>query len=94
MAKKKVDKQVDLSLCLTKNHMKTYGDVEVYLHAFLTWTLDEGEWTASHTDRYTPGERTAASHWIGDRVGPRAGLDSMARIEPQSPSASPAPYTE
>jgi hypothetical protein len=26
-----------------------------------------------------PGERTPSTHWIGGRVGPRAGLDAWAR---------------
>jgi hypothetical protein len=29
--------------------------------------------------RFTPGERTPDTHWIGDWVGPRAGLDAGAR---------------
>jgi hypothetical protein len=30
--------------------------VEVYLHLFLTSALDGGEWSASRTGRFTPGE--------------------------------------
>jgi len=29
--------------------------------------------------RFTPGERTAGTHWTGGCVGPRAGLDTEAR---------------
>jgi hypothetical protein len=36
--------KLPLSLCLIKHHdMTTYGGVEVYLHAFLTSALYEGE---------------------------------------------------
>jgi hypothetical protein len=29
--------------------------------------------------RFTPGERTPGTHWIGGWVDPRAGLDAEAR---------------
>jgi hypothetical protein len=42
--------------------------------------LDGGEWSASRPGRaFTPGERTPGTHWTGDWVGPRAGLDTQAR---------------
>jgi len=35
--------KVKLSLCFTKHHvMKTYGGMELYVHAFLTSELDWG----------------------------------------------------
>jgi hypothetical protein len=55
--------------------MKTYGAVEVYLHA-LTSTLDGGEWSASRPCRLTSG-----TYLIGGWVGPRAGLDACLRQE-------------
>jgi hypothetical protein len=38
-------------------------------------------WVVSITSqpRFTPGERTPGTHWTGDWVGPRAGLDAEAR---------------
>jgi hypothetical protein len=38
------------------------------------------EWSASRPCRFTPGERAPGTHWIGDWVGPRAGLD-LQRLE-------------
>jgi hypothetical protein len=41
--------------------------------------LDGGEWSVSHTGRFTPGVRTVGTHWTGGWVGPRAGLDDVAK---------------
>jgi hypothetical protein len=43
--------------------MKTYG----------------GEWSASCSCHFTPGERLPSTHFIGGWVGPRAGLDAVKR---------------
>jgi hypothetical protein len=53
--------------------MKARGRVEVQLHAFLTLTLDGGEWSASRPDRFNAEERNVSTHWIGGWVGPRRG---------------------
>jgi hypothetical protein len=37
--------------------MKAYGGVDVYIHIFLTSALAGGEWTASRTGLFTPGEK-------------------------------------
>jgi hypothetical protein len=51
--------EVKLSLCLTKHYaMKTYGEVDVYVHFFLSSALVGGEWSASHPCRFTPEEGT------------------------------------
>jgi len=39
-----------------------------------TGELDGGEWSASRPGRFTPG-----NHWIRDWVGPRTGLDAVAK---------------
>jgi hypothetical protein len=45
--------------------------------------LDGGEWSASRHDRFTPRKRAPDTHWIGDWVGLRAGLDAVVKINSQ-----------
>jgi hypothetical protein len=41
-------------LCLIKHRaMKTYGKMEINLHAFLMWTLNESEWPVSSFGLFT-----------------------------------------
>jgi hypothetical protein len=81
-------------LNLTKHHaMKTYWEVEVQRHAFLTSTLEGGEWTASHPGRLTPGERASGTPWVGGWVGPRAGLDAVEKRKISSPRRESNPRT-
>jgi hypothetical protein len=72
--------------------------VDVYIHIFLTSAIAGGEWSASHTGLFTPGERAPSTHWIGGWVHPRADLDDVEKIldptriqipTPQSSSLSP-----
>jgi len=63
---------------LNYHAMKTNGGVEVYLHTFLTSTLDGGDWSASRLGRFYPRERVLSTYWMGGSVGPRAGLDAVA----------------
>jgi hypothetical protein len=51
----------------------------------LTSVLDGGEWSASHLGRFTPRERAPGTHWIGDWVGLRAGLDAVVKRKILSP---------
>jgi hypothetical protein len=73
--------KVNLSLCflyLTKHYtMKTCSGVDIYIHAFLTSALDEGEWLASSPGRFTRRERVPGTHWIRGWVGP--GLDAAVK---------------
>jgi hypothetical protein len=59
--------------------MKAYGGVNVQIHVFFTTALVGGEWSASRPGRFTPGERTPGTHWIGGWVDPRAGLDDVEK---------------
>jgi len=43
--------------CLHTQAMKTYDRDKVYLHAFLNSERDGGEWSASHSVRFTLKER-------------------------------------
>jgi hypothetical protein len=56
-----------------------YWVVEVHLQVFLTSAQDGGESSASRSGRFTPGEKAPGTHLIGGRVGPRAGLDAVAK---------------
>jgi hypothetical protein len=71
--------------------MKTYGEMEVYLHAFLTSAHDGAEWSVSHTGHFTTKERAPGTPWTGSRVGLRADSEEknslpLKRIEPRSSS--------
>jgi hypothetical protein len=71
---------VKLSLFVTKHHaMKAYWGVGRGTHTFLTAELDGGELSNSRPGRFTPKERNPGTHWIGSWVGPRAGLDAVAK---------------
>jgi hypothetical protein len=59
--------------------MKTYGEVDVYVHIFLTSALVEGGWSDSRPCRFTPREGSHGTLWIGGWVGPRAGLDDKEK---------------
>jgi hypothetical protein len=45
----------------------------------MTSALVGGEWSASRPDRFTPGERTLGTHWIGGWVGLRVGVDEVEK---------------
>jgi hypothetical protein len=70
-------KKVKLSRSMPWRHM---GGEEVLLRQKLILGTRWG-WVVSVTPRprFTPGERTPGTHWIGGWVGPRAGLDAGTR---------------
>jgi hypothetical protein len=45
----------------------------------LTLALDGGKWSASHHNCFTPREIAPSTHWIGDWVGLRVGLDAEVK---------------
>jgi hypothetical protein len=53
--------------------------VDVSIHIFLTSAVIGGEWSASRTGRFNPGEGATSTHWIGVWVDPRAGLDDLEK---------------
>jgi hypothetical protein len=59
--------------------MKGCGGVDVQIYIFLTSTLFGGEWPASRSGRFTPGERAPGTYWTVGWVSLRAGLDDMQR---------------
>jgi hypothetical protein len=59
--------------------MKTYGEVEIYLHAFLTSALHWGEWPASRPIHFTLVDKILDNHWLGGFVGPMAYLGAVVK---------------
>jgi hypothetical protein len=68
------------------------------LHTLLTLAVDGGEWLASGTSYFIPGETAPSTHWIGGYMSPRVSLDAVAkrtiyltvlRIEPGHAAHSP-----
>jgi hypothetical protein len=57
------------------------------IHVFLNLALVGGEWLASLSSRFTPGDRTPGTHWIGGWVGLRTGVDDVDRDSNSDPSA-------
>jgi hypothetical protein len=74
--------------------MKTYGGMDVWIHVFLASALVVGKWWASRPDRFTSGERTTGSHWIGGWVGPRTGAYRNSNSDPSVVQPVVSPYTD
>jgi hypothetical protein len=66
--------------CPATCHGSTWGGEEEKLLLILKLGT-KWMWVVSITPRprFTPGERTPGTHWIGGWVGPRAGLDAGVR---------------
>jgi hypothetical protein len=60
--------------------MKTYGKVKVQLHAYLTSTLDEGEWSVSRPGRFTPREKASSTHSKGAGLAPEPILTVWRKV--------------
>jgi hypothetical protein len=59
--------------------MNAYGGSACIDPLFLNLGSSGGEWSASRPCHFTPRERPPGTHWIGDWVGPRAGLDDAEK---------------
>jgi hypothetical protein len=59
--------------------MKAHRGVDVWIYILLTSSLVGGELSASRPGRFTPGERAPGTHWIGNWVDIRAGLDDLKK---------------
>jgi hypothetical protein len=71
--------------------MKTYEGVEIYLHAFLTSALDEGEWTFSRPSRfplreYPPVATGQEAGWAPEHV-----LDAVTKRKMPAPTGNRTP---
>jgi hypothetical protein len=53
--------------------------MEGYLHAFLTSTLDGGDWSLSGPGRFRARVKSLNTHRIGGCVDPIAGLDAVVK---------------
>jgi hypothetical protein len=69
-------KRIKLFLCLIKNIMKMYEEVEVYLNTFLISARDGGEQSASYPGHFTPG-----TQWTGGWICPRASQNIIMLIK-------------
>ena len=48
-------------------------------HAFLTSELVGGEWSASCSSRFTPGEGAFGAHWTEVWAAPKAGMEDVKK---------------
>jgi hypothetical protein len=59
--------------------MKRYGGSGVIASRFLTSALDGAEWSISRHGRLISWERDPGTNWIGDWMGPKAGLGAVVK---------------
>jgi hypothetical protein len=72
--------------------MKTWGNADI-TPPFLNSALHGGDWSASSAGRLNAGKRAPGSHWTGNCVGLRPGLDpvdkSFAPARDRNPAINP-----
>jgi hypothetical protein len=86
--------KVKLSLCLTKNHaIKRYWGLRYSATHSLTSALEGGECSASRPGSFIVGERAPGTHWIGERLDPRAALDTVEKRNITSSRRVSNPWT-
>jgi hypothetical protein len=71
--------------------MKAFGGVDVLIHDFLTSALVGGEWSASRSDRFTPGERAPGTHWKRRLGGSQNQSERHGKEKILDPTGTPTP---
>jgi hypothetical protein len=61
------------------HNIKTYGEVKVWLHAFLTLALYGGRLLGSLRGHFTPRGGAPGTYSLGGRLGPRASMDTVEK---------------
>jgi hypothetical protein len=74
--------------------MKTYGRINLQLHAFLTSTPDGGESSASRSSLFTSRERARSTHGSGSCVGCTVNLDALAKKKILAPAGNWTPAVQ
>jgi len=77
-------REIKFSQCLTKYHaIKHHARRRLRSGGItprtLTSALDEVEWSASRLGRFTSLGKASGTHLVGGGVGPRVGLDAVAK---------------
>jgi hypothetical protein len=57
--------------------MRAYEGVEVQLHSFVSWVLDEGEWSASRLSCFALQKESPLPPRTAGRVGARASQEAV-----------------
>jgi len=71
-----------------KHHaVKTYLEMQVQIHVFLTSVLDGGEWSASCPSCFIPW-RIPGTHMTGGWVGPRPSLNEVVKRKTYHPTSN------
>jgi hypothetical protein len=71
-----------------------YGGVEEQLQPILNLILEGGEWSESRHDRFTPVEGAHCADWIGNWMGPTAGLYLVGKRKFPAPTGNQTPVVE
>lgn len=61
------------------HNIKAYGEVKVWLHAFLTLALYGDKLSGSLLGHFTPRGRAPGTYSLGGMVGPKANLDALEK---------------
>jgi hypothetical protein len=71
--------------------MKTYGGIGGIASPFLTSVINRCERSASRLCRFSPGKTASVTHFAGDWLGPREGLNIMERRKNPCWESNPDP---